>query len=118
MPAINRRALRALAVSASTLAVVYTAPAMAQVEEIVVTAQKVEENVQDVPIAINAYSGEFLEAQGIVDYGDRAEHCWNGDHENGNHLSRLRYNTMYLPRILELIRENAPMGAALDFLGK
>ncbi len=50
---------------------------------------------------------------GVVEYGDRAEHCWNGDHENGNHLSRLRYNTMYLPRILELIKESAPEGADL-----
>ena len=48
---------------------------------------------------------------GIVDYGDRAEHCWNGDHENGNHISRLRYNTMYLPRILERIEQTAPVGA-------
>jgi hypothetical protein len=48
---------------------------------------------------------------GIVDYGDRAEHCWNGDHENGNHISRLRYNTMYLPRILERIEQTAPEGA-------
>ena len=62
---------------------------------------------------------DFLEATtapyyaGDVDYGDRAEHCWNGDHENGNHLSRLRYNTMYLPRILERIEETAPPGADL-----
>ncbi|REJ75098.1 MAG: hypothetical protein DWQ36_05995 [Acidobacteria bacterium] len=55
---------------------------------------------------------EFLESTtdpyyaGVVDYGDRAEHCWNGDHENGNHISRLRYNTMYLPRIRELVRAN------------
>ena len=42
---------------------------------------------------------------GVVDYGDRAEHCWNGDQENGNHSSRLRYDTMYLPRILERIGE-------------
>jgi len=50
---------------------------------------------------------------GEVDYGDRAEHCWNGDHENGNYLSRLRYNTMYLPRILERIEATAPEGADL-----
>jgi hypothetical protein len=62
---------------------------------------------------------EFLEATtdpyyaGVVDYGDRAEHCWNGDHENGNYLSRLRYNTMYLPRILERIEAAAPDGADL-----
>jgi hypothetical protein len=50
---------------------------------------------------------------GFVDYGDRAEHCWNGDHENGNHLSRLRYNTMYLPRIFDRIEASAPEGADL-----
>ncbi len=50
---------------------------------------------------------------GEVDYGDRAEHCWNGDHENPNQISRLRYNTMYLPRILKRISESAPAGADL-----
>jgi hypothetical protein len=62
---------------------------------------------------------EFLESTtdpyygGEVDYGDRAEHCWNGDQENGNYLSRLRYNSMYVPRILERIEESAPAGADL-----
>jgi hypothetical protein len=51
--------------------------------------------------------------QGEVDYGDRAEHCWNGDHANPNGISRLRYNTMYLPKILKLIERNAPKGADL-----
>jgi len=50
---------------------------------------------------------------GVVDYGDRAEHCWNGDHENPNAISRLRYNTMYVPRILERIESSAPKGADL-----
>ena len=60
---------------------------------------------------------DFLESTtepnyaGVVEYGDRAEHCWNGDHENGNYLSRLRYNTMYLPLILERLRESAPPGS-------
>ena len=62
---------------------------------------------------------EFLESTenphygGEVDYGDRAEHCWNGDHENPNHISRLRYNTMYVPKILKRIEESAPEGADL-----
>ena len=62
---------------------------------------------------------EFLESttnpyyNGEVDYGDRAEHCWNGDHENGNHISRLRYNTLYVPKILKRIEESAPPGADL-----
>jgi hypothetical protein len=51
--------------------------------------------------------------KGEVDYGDRAEHCWNGDHENPNYISRLRYNTMYLPKILKRISESAPAGADL-----
>ncbi|MCU0234094.1 MAG: hypothetical protein MUE90_08720 [Thermoanaerobaculales bacterium] len=50
---------------------------------------------------------------GEVDYSDRAEHCWNGDHLNPNHISRLRYNTMYLERILARIEESAPKGADL-----
>ena len=66
MPATTRRAIRTLAVSASALAIVTAAPAMAQVEEIVVTAQKVEENVQDVPIAITAVTSERLEQAGVT----------------------------------------------------
>ncbi|HRI79771.1 MAG TPA: hypothetical protein PLR06_09585 [Cyclobacteriaceae bacterium] len=49
--------------------------------------------------------------RGEVDYGDRAEHCWNGDHNNPNYISRMRYNTMYLPKILKRIQERAPKGA-------
>ncbi len=59
-------ALRALAVSASSLALMHTAPAFAQIEEIIVTAQKVEENVQDVPIAITAVTGERLDQAGVT----------------------------------------------------
>jgi len=60
---------------------------------------------------------DFLESTenpyygGEVDYGDRAEHCWNGDHDNPNHISRLRYNTFYVPKILKRIEESAPEGA-------
>jgi len=50
---------------------------------------------------------------GDVDYGDRAEHCWNGDHERPNAISRLRYHQMYLPRIVERIEATAPKGADL-----
>ncbi|MCU0325327.1 MAG: hypothetical protein MUF45_08755 [Spirosomaceae bacterium] len=50
---------------------------------------------------------------GEVDYGDRAEHCWNGDHNNPNYISRLRYNTMYIPKWLKRIELSAPKGADL-----
>lgn len=50
---------------------------------------------------------------GQVDYGRRAEHCWNGDHGQPNHISRLRYHTMYLPHILKRMADTAPPGADL-----
>ncbi|MEL0454770.1 alpha/beta hydrolase-fold protein [Flavobacteriaceae bacterium SZ-1-7] len=62
---------------------------------------------------------DFLESttdpyyDGEVDYGDRAEHCWNGDQENPNHISRLRYNSMYVPKIMKRILESAPPDADL-----
>ena len=52
------------------------------------------------------YDGEVL-------YGDRAEHCWNGDPGLPNHLSRLRYNSMYVPKIMDRIAKSAPQGADL-----
>ncbi len=45
---------------------------------------------------------------GEVDYGNNAEHCWNGDQENPNYISRLRYNTMYLEKIQERLKKTAP----------
>jgi hypothetical protein len=51
--------------------------------------------------------------QGEVAYGDRAEHCWNGDPSLPNAYSRLHYNFQYLPKILEQIRATAPPGADL-----
>lgn len=50
---------------------------------------------------------------GEVKYGDRFEHCWNGDPNVPNHVSRLRYNTMYIPKILKRIEAAAPAGADL-----
>jgi hypothetical protein len=65
------------------------------------------------------YLQDFLEKttnppyDGEVAYGDRAEHCWNGDPKLPNYLSRLHYNTMYLPKILDRIQKTAPAGADL-----
>jgi hypothetical protein len=50
---------------------------------------------------------------GEVKYGDRAEHCWNGDPNLPNYLSRLHYHTMYLPKILDRMEKTAPPGADL-----
>jgi hypothetical protein len=62
---------------------------------------------------------EFLEStsdpyyEGEIDYGDRAEHCWNGDHTRPNAISRLRYHQTYVKKIMERILKTAPPGADL-----
>ncbi|MBN1223547.1 MAG: hypothetical protein JXB23_09875 [Candidatus Aminicenantes bacterium] len=62
---------------------------------------------------------EFLESTkdpyygGEVDYGDRAEHCWNGDHSLPNALSRLRYNQMFITKYVDRLLKNPPPGADL-----
>jgi len=48
---------------------------------------------------------------GEVAYGQRAEHCWNGDPTRPNATSRLRYNLMYVEKILARIAATAPKGA-------
>lgn len=58
--------------TASILALVTAVPAMAQgLEEIVVTAQRREQNLQDIPVSVSAFSGEAIESGNIksaVDY--------------------------------------------------
>ena len=51
--------------------------------------------------------------EGTVAYGDRAEHCWNGDPKLPNAYSRLHYDYQYLPLILQRINATAPKGADL-----
>ena len=54
-----------------------------------------------------AYDGE-------VEYGDRAENCWNGDAKLPNALSRLHYNfRKHCPRFSDRIQKTAPPGADL-----
>ena len=67
---LRRQMLRSPLVIVSTIALVGSLSAQAQqtrIEEIVVTAQKRVENVQDVPIAISAFTAETLQKKGITD---------------------------------------------------
>jgi hypothetical protein len=62
---------------------------------------------------------EFLRSadppyHGEVAYGDRAEHCWNGDPTRPNAFSRLRYHQMFVPKAIERLRKTAPQGADLS----
>lgn len=51
-------------------AVLMGAPALAQVDEILVTSQRVEQNLQDVPLAVTALTDRQLEASGAINLED------------------------------------------------
>ncbi len=48
----------------------YTPLVSAQIEEVIVTAQRTEESIQDVPIAVTALTGSMLEDRGIITPSD------------------------------------------------
>ena len=53
-----------------TLGISCSAIAASVMEEVVVTAQRQEENLQEVPIAVTALTGEMLEDKGVVNPSD------------------------------------------------
>jgi iron complex outermembrane receptor protein len=55
----------------------FTSAATAQIEEIFVTAQKRAEDVQDVPISISTYNGQFLEESGVDTLQDLGDYVPN-----------------------------------------
>ena len=66
---MNLRHLRIAALAGASIATLSSA-ALAQIETIVVTAEKRSENIQTVPIAITALSGDQLRAAKIRDFND------------------------------------------------
>ena len=50
---------------------------------------------------------------GEVAFGPGFEHCWNGDPNQPNAITRLRYHEMFVPKIVERIGKTAPAGADL-----
>jgi len=48
-----------------------------------------------------------------VAYGDRAEHCWNGDPNLPNYITRLRYHQMFIKKWAREVKTRAPKGADL-----
>jgi hypothetical protein len=52
--------------------------------------------------------------ESFVDYGDRAEHCWNGDHTQPNYISRLRYNRYFITKWAEEVKTRSPQGVDLE----
>jgi iron complex outermembrane receptor protein len=73
---MKRKLLVTSVIAASTLGL--TTPALAQegaraIEEVIITARRVEESAQDVPLAVTAFGEKQLEQAGIADVGDLAK---------------------------------------------
>ena len=80
-----------LAFSTSLLALGLAMPVAAQVQdEVIVTATKRAENIQDVPISITAYGAEFIEKSGVQDIHDIALYSPNFTIGNSSQLSNQR----------------------------
>ncbi len=63
----TRKQLATAVALASTFA---AGSAMAQLEEVVVTAQKREQSLQDIPIAVTAFDESAIDKQGIANVKD------------------------------------------------
>ncbi|MCC7268720.1 MAG: TonB-dependent receptor [Caulobacteraceae bacterium] len=86
-----------LLASASTLMAVTAAPAMAQdqpggslIEELVVTAEKREQSLQDVPVAITAFSGEQRDKVGINTIQDLTNFTPGFTYQSANDRASMR----------------------------
>lgn len=72
----SQRSLPSMLCAALTTAGLATAPALAQdssagaLEEVVVTARKVAENIQEVPVAVTALTADYMENMGVSDLAD------------------------------------------------
>ena len=72
------------AVLASALLLSTAIPALAQIETVVVTAEKRAEDVQTVPIAVTAYSSEDLKAHQVTEFKDLQFSTPNVSYTKGN----------------------------------
>tara|TARA_R110000765_G_scaffold163739_1_gene268694 strand:+ start:482 stop:757 length:276 start_codon:yes stop_codon:yes gene_type:complete len=61
-----------LALTIAAVAGAASAPVYAQNSEIVVTARKASENIQDAPITLTAFSGEIFAKEGLAEFAQIA----------------------------------------------
>ena len=76
-------------VSAIVLAAALAAPAVAQGDEIIVTATKRAENIQDVPVSVSAVNVETINALGVADFSELAIYLPNFEINNSTILPNL-----------------------------
>jgi outer membrane receptor protein involved in Fe transport len=70
---MNKKSIHALSGLALAVAVASSGVGAAELEEIIVTAQKRAESLQDVPMSMSAISGERIEEAGMQSLADMSE---------------------------------------------
>ena len=65
---MNKSARKLAVLAIASVSVALTAPVQAQIEEIVVTARKKEENLQEIPLVITTISAEAIQRKGCLLY--------------------------------------------------
>ena len=86
MPAMrSREAVRSAAfISTLLLTTAFTAPAFAQIETVIVTAEKKAEDLQTVPIAVTSISGDELKQKNIYNFKDLQYNVPNVTYQKGS----------------------------------
>lgn len=95
----------------------------AVIEEIVVTARKLEESLQEAPVAVSVASGDFLERMGSQDLTAVGQFAPNVIFESGQPTSGIRAPTIYIRGMGQddfIIVEDGAIGVYLDgvFVGR
>ncbi len=87
MPRFSTALVTLLMCGAAQSALAQAAPAGPMIEEVVVTAQKRAENVQDVPIAISAFTGTALKERAVADVSSLSNLAPNVTFDGGTPFS-------------------------------
>ena len=83
---MNKKSIRTLSTRALAIATASSGAYAAQLEEIIVTAQKRAQSLQDVPISMTAIDGKRMEDAGITSFADLSGFVPNlGISENAVH---------------------------------
>ena len=111
----NRNNMKFMLAASTLLSPFLAAPAMAQVQDIIVTAQKRDEKLQEVPIAITALSSAQLETKGIANAADLSGLAPNLTTANGTSgASDLTISMRGLPAADALMGNDGPVGIYID----
>jgi iron complex outermembrane receptor protein len=89
----------------------------AELEEIIVTARKLEESLQDSPVAVSVATGELLESMGGGDLSIVGKMAPNVQFETGQPTSGIRAPTVYIRGMGQddfIIVEDGAVGVYLD----